>query len=155
MAKYFVAISYGKGVILCEQYNSLNGEYFKTVIEREFQRMFRESQKASKLFIQDGDPSQNSAIARAAWKRAGAKLIAIPPRSPDLNPIENIFHIVKRILQVDAIKKNITFETYEQFSSRIVQTFRNLDQTLINNTILSMDKRIDTIIKKKGSRTKY
>ena len=67
--------------------------------------MFRESQKASKLFIQDGDQSQNSALARAAWKRAGAKLDTIPPRSPDLNPIENTFHIVKVILQVDAVRK--------------------------------------------------
>ena len=58
--------------------NRLNGRYFKTLIEREFQRMFRESQKASKLFIQDGDPSQNSALARAALKRVGAKVLAIP-----------------------------------------------------------------------------
>ena len=115
LAKYFVAFSYGKGVILCEQYNSLNGEYFKTLIEREFQRMFRESQKASKLFIQDGDPSQNSAIACAAWKRAGAKLIAIPPRSPELNPIQNIFHIVKRILQVDAVKKTSHLKSMNNF----------------------------------------
>ena len=155
LVKFFVAISYGKGVILCEQYNSLNGRYFKTLIEREFQRMFRESQKASKLFIQDGDPSQNSALARAALKRVGAKLLAIPPRSPDLNPIENIFNIVKRILEADAIKKNISYETYEQFSERIVETFKKLDHTLIDRTIASMNKRIDAIIGNKGSRTKY
>ena len=155
VAKFFVAISYGKGVILCEQYNSFNGRYFKTLIERKFQRMFRESQKASRLFIQDGDPSQNCALARAALKRVGAKLLAIPPRSPDLNPIENIFNIVKRILEADAIKKNISYETYEQFSARIVETFRKLDHTLIDSTIASMNKRIDAIIGNKGSRTKY
>ena len=26
--KWFVAISYGKGVILCEKYDSLNGNYY-------------------------------------------------------------------------------------------------------------------------------
>ena len=30
--------------------------------------MFQASQKGSKLFIPDGDPSQNSALARAAWR---------------------------------------------------------------------------------------
>ena len=155
VAKFFVAISYGKGVILCEQYNSLNGRYFKTLIEREFQRMFRESQKSSKLFIQDGDPSQNSALARTALKKVGAKLLAIPPRSPDLNPIENIFHLVKKILDADAMKNNIRYETYEQFSARIVETFKELDHTLIDRTIASMPKRIDAIIGNKGSRTKY
>ena len=72
--------------------------------------MFRESQKPSKMFIQDGYPSQNSALARAGLRRVGAKLLAIPPRSPDLNPIENIFHIVQRILEADAIKHMNNFQ---------------------------------------------
>ena len=51
LADFLVAISYGKGVILCEQYSSLNGRYFKTLIEREFQRMFRESQNLLKCLF--------------------------------------------------------------------------------------------------------
>lgn len=106
------------------------------------------------MFVQDGDPSQNSALACAALKRVGAKLLAIPPCSPDLNPIENIFNIIKRILEADAIKKNISYKTYKQFSARIAETFKKLDHTLIDSTIASMNKRIDAIIGK-GSRTKY
>ena len=30
--------------------------------------MFEASQKGSKLFTQDGNPSQSSALARAAWR---------------------------------------------------------------------------------------
>jgi len=41
--------------------------------------------------------------------------MAIPPRSLDLNPLENIFDLVKRMLQQDATKKDITFETYQEF----------------------------------------
>ena len=109
--------------------------------------MFEASQKGLKLFIEDGDPSQNSALARAAWRRTGARLMAIPTRSPDLNPIENIFHLLKRMLQQDAIKKNITFETYEKFSESVMTTFKNLNQNFIDNTIASMNNRIDTIIR--------
>ena len=109
--------------------------------------MFEASQKGLKLFIEDGDPSQNSALARAAWRRKGARLMAIPTRSPDLNPIENIFHLLKRMLQQDAIKKNITFETYEKFSESVMTTFKNLNQNFIDNTIASMNNRIHTIIR--------
>ena len=35
----------------------------------------------------------------------GCRMFAIPPRSPDINPIENIFHLVRRQLQDDALKK--------------------------------------------------
>lgn len=73
--------------------------------------------------------------------------MAIPTRSPDLNPIENIFHLLKRMLQQDAIKKNITFETYEKFSESVMTTFKNLNQNFIDNTIASMNNRIDTIIR--------
>ena len=34
-----VALSYGKGVVLCEQYETLNRQYFKSLGEREFARI--------------------------------------------------------------------------------------------------------------------
>ena len=49
-----VAITYREGVILCEQYDNLNGAYFKDLIEGEFERMFRDANKGtSTLFVQD------------------------------------------------------------------------------------------------------
>ena len=134
----------------------MNGLYFKGLIEREFARMFRDSNKrGSKLFVQDGDPSQNSALARAAWNSIGAEMMPIPPRSGDINCIENIFHIIKTILHDDALRKNITFETFDQFCARVSETIKSLDKNLINRTIASMNKRIDLIIANKGQRTKY
>ena len=156
VVEFMVAVSYGKGVILCEQYKTLNGRYFQSLVEREFPRMFTIADKEGRrFFLQDGDPSQNSALARAAWRKMGAKLLSIPPRSPDINCIENLFHIVKQLLEQDAIKYNITFETYEQFSERVETTIRNLNTDIINKTIESMNNRMDLIIEKKGQRTKY
>ena len=57
--------------------------------------MFVESKKGdTRLFIQDNDPSQNSAVAKIALQRVSTQLFKIPPRSPDLNPIENMFKSV-------------------------------------------------------------
>ena len=56
-----------------------------------------------KLFLQDNDPSQNSVKARFDWDEVGPRKFTIPARSLDLNPIENIFHIVKRRLRQDAL----------------------------------------------------
>ena len=38
VGKLMVALSYGKGVVLCEQYETLNRQHFKSFIEREFAR---------------------------------------------------------------------------------------------------------------------
>ena len=74
--------------------------------------MFRRSAKShSKLFVQDNCPIQNCAKARRALASVKAKLFAIPPRSCDINPIENVFNLVKRELQRQAIKDNITCKT--------------------------------------------
>ena len=156
MAKFMVAISYGEGVVLCEQYSKLDGQYFRGLIERKFLDIFQKANKGdSKLWVQDGDTSQNSALARSAWLAVGAELLAIPPRSPDINPIENIFHLVKGRLTKDALDRNITHEKFEDFSERVRSTILNMDRGVIDKTIASMDKRMDIIISKKGGRTRY
>ena len=149
-----IALSYGKGVVLCEQYETLNGEYFKSLIEREFPRMFRVCDKARpKLFMQDNDPSQNSALARTAWRRLGAKLVPLPPRSGDIYFIENVFHIVEGFGE-GHIEKSITHETFQEFSDRVATTFHNLDTASIDKTIESMNNKIELLIKYKGKRTR-
>lgn len=154
--KMFVAISFGHGVIFCEQYDKLTGDFFAGFIRRNFKKLYRKSCKPhSRLFIQDNDPSQNSAKARKALQEVGAKLFVIPARSPDVNPIENVFHLVKRELERQALERNLTFETFSQFAERVKSTLYGMNHSVIDNIIRSMDKRMDLILKSKGNRTKY
>ena len=92
--------SYDKGVICCGPYERLCGTYFESFIDQHFERLFQVAGKGDRpLWIQDGDPSENSALARAAMQRVHSKLIKLPPQSPDLNPMENIFPIIGKILK--------------------------------------------------------
>ena len=151
-----VAISYNKGVIMCEQYEKLNGAYFVSFIERNFENMFIDSGKApSRLWLQDGDPSQNCVMARNAMQHVNADLLNIPARSPDLNPIENLFHLVGKKLKQDAIDQNIEIESFKEFSKRVIDTITNTDSGVIDNIIESMPKRIKDVIKVRGERLKY
>lgn len=149
-----VAISYGKGVIRCEQYHKMNGEYFKSFIDDNFKDMFQRAQK-DMLFIQDGDPSQNSKLARDAMESVGCTLLKIPPRRPDINPIENFFHLVGKKLTEDVFARNITSETYQQFAARVKKTIEEFDKGIIDSIILSMHRRMCAIVKCHGERLKY
>ena len=154
--KLMVAISFNKGVILCKPYDKLNGPNFAQFIDSNFQEMFNKAAKSRKrLWIQDGDPSQNSAVARKAMARTNSELLNIPPRSPDLNPIENLFKLVSDKLRKQALSQKISFETYEQFQTRVVNTFNAMPTDSIDNIIASMPKRITNIIARKGQRIKY
>ena len=105
----------------------------------------------SKLFIQDGDPSQNSKAARVKLEACGAKLIKIPPCSPDINPIENFFNLVEMKLDDDTEKQNITKESFEEFSARVKRTMLSFPADVINKTIGSSHKRMKDIITAKMS----
>ena len=155
LVKIFVAISYGQGVICCKQYEQLNGEFFKAFISAKCDAMFRKGKKASGLFVQDADPSQNWSKAKAAMKAVGANILPIPPRSPDLNPIENIFHLVKRKVNSDELDLQIMRENMNDFAETVKNTFLQMDKGIIVNIISSMPKRLDLILQNHGRCTKY
>ena len=157
VAHFICAMAYGKGMILAEQYHGhLNGEQFAAMVRRVFPDLFKRSANPKgRLFLQDGDPAQNSKKSMKAIDAVGARLFHIPPRSPDLNPIENVFNCIKSKLKEDALENFITREDFEQFSERCKQTILEYPAAKIDRTIESMPKRIDQVIKRKGQRTKY
>jgi hypothetical protein len=55
-----------------------------------------------------------------------AEFHKIPARSSDLKPIENVFHLVKKTLENEAIANNITYETFQDFSARVLKSLENL-----------------------------
>ena len=84
------------------------------------------------LFLQDGDPSQNSLKVKNPIVDIGAQMFSIPPRSPDINPIEN-FHLVKKQLNRDALEQNITQESYQEFSDHVKETIYGRVATTLKN----------------------
>lgn len=157
--RVFVAIAYNKGVIMAEQWENdvrFVGSNYRTFVEEHFPRVLEQSTNArNKLVLQDGDPVQKSKQAQLAYDKIGCKIFNIPARSPDMNPIENMFHIVRKELAQYAKAHNVHHETYQQFSSRVIQTIKSIPIQYINKTIDSLPKRMDMVVKSKGRRIKY
>ena len=154
-SKFFVAISYGRGVILAEHYEKLNGESFAQFIRKHFEKVFEKSGKSSNLWLQDGDPSQNSRKSKNAQELVGADVFPIPPRSPELNPIENVFSFVKKELRLQAIQHRLERESYQEITLRVKATLYSTSIELVNKIIESYGRRLSQIIVKKGGRIKY
>ena len=151
-----VAISCNKRIICCEPYEKMNGRYFAVFIDNHFDRLFGAADKGcTRMFLQDGDPSQNSVSARAAMQRTNSTLIKLCPRSPDLAVIENVFPMVSRMLKRQALQQQLRRETFEQFKNRVISTFHSIPVETVNNLIRSMPKRIDMVIRNEGKRIKY
>ena len=94
----------------------------------------------------DNYPSQTSCIAKLALDEIEGSIHQIPPRSPDLNSIENIFHLVKRYLDQEAICRNIIRESFDEFNAGVLGTFGNIPPETIDEIISSMNRRITSIL---------
>ena len=60
-------------------------------------------------------PPTKFKTARKAFDEIGVLIFKIPPRSPDLNPIENFFNLVVTKLRKEVLDEKIESETYDEF----------------------------------------
>ena len=98
----------------------MNGNFSASFVRQYFNLCFGRAgpkRNGKRLFVMDNDPSQISKVAENLLKHIECELLWIPPRSPDINPIKNILHLVKNLLESEGIQENITSETFEQFKT--------------------------------------
>ena len=88
-------------------------------------------------------------------EKVGCRLFEIPARPPDLNPIEKVFHLIGKKLREDAVSRNLTKETFSQFSKRKIHTLLAFSTDVIDKGIELMPRHIDSVIRYQGQRTKY
>lgn len=87
----------------------INGTIFRAYIEQ----FLRPTLRPGDIVVLDNLGSHRSPAIREAIRSAGAKLAFLPPYSPDLNPIEQVFAKVKHWMRtaqartIDAIHTHI------------------------------------------------
>ena len=129
---------------------------FADFIHKPFEGAFEKSNShKGKLFLQDGDPSQNSRKANNAMYKVGAKNVSIPVRSADMNPIENVVSYARTKLHEESLNRHITFENFEEYSTLVKKTLLSVTVQYINKAIESMDNRLSKVVKKGGKQIKY
>jgi transposase len=79
---------------------AVNGQLFVAYVEQHLAAALRPGDTV----IMDNLPVHKAAGVRAAIEAVGAKLLFLPPYSPDLNPIEMVFAKLKAKLRAAAIR---------------------------------------------------
>ena len=108
-----------------------------------------ETQTGDFIFQQDNAPSHASKFT-TAWRETkrltGDRFMEWPPNSPDLNPIENLWSVVKRKLYAGSRQ----FETKDQLWEAIKLACSQVDKETIKSLTSSVDRRLLKVIEKKG-----
>jgi len=108
-------------------------------------------QRSSLWFQDDGAPCHRSGFVKN-WKiENGIKALPWPAQSPDLNPIEHLWNIVKRKIQ----KRRPLPRNLDQLKDAIYEEWRSIDGLILKKLVSSMPSRIQYVIRRKGYQTKY
>ena len=94
----------------------INGECFLLYVEQ----MLVPCLRPGDIVIMDNLGSHKAEAVRAAIRKAGARLLFLPPYSPDLNPIEQVFSRLKHYLR---FAQERSVETVTRAIARILLTF--------------------------------
>jgi transposase len=98
---------------------------------------------------QDNDPKHTSRLAKGFIEENFPELIDWPSNSPDLNPIENIWSIVKRRVEKRRPRNLVELEEF------MIEEWDKTPEEIIKNLTDSMKTRCEAIIEANGDRINY
>ncbi len=101
------------------------------------------------IFQQDLAPAHTAKGTKSWFNDHGVGVLDWPANSPDLNPIENLWSIVKRKMR-DTRPNNA-----DELKATVKETWASIPPQQCHKLITSMPRRIEAVIKAKGAPTKY
>ncbi len=101
------------------------------------------------IFQQDLAPAHTAKGTKSWFNDHGVTRLDWPANSPDLNPIENLWGIVKRKMR-DTRPNNA-----DELKATVKETWASVPPQQCHKLITSTPRRIEAVIKAKGAPTKY
>lgn len=135
---------------------TMNAQKYCEILE---QHLFPNASRAGSRwrFQHDNAPMHTAKITRHLLETNKTRVIDWPANSPDLNPIENLWAILK-----NKVEKQVNFHlatektlSSEKFQFIIEKEWRGIEKSVFLNLARSMSKRIVELLEKKGKKINY
>ena len=101
------------------------------------------------FYLHDNASYHGSYRSRTWFHNNGVSLIELPPHSPDLNPIENLWEDLKHRIELRSAH-NIS-----ELKEIVTQEWSNTSQLICGNLVDSMPDRMQAVIDAQGHKTRY
>lgn len=103
------------------------------------------------LFEQDGAPSHTAKSTIRFLEQHDIETMPQPPSSPDVVPLESLWHILKRHIRA---REHLP-TTLDELRTAVKEAWDLITIEEVNHYVASMQDRVQAVIKAKGGHTKY
>ena len=101
-------------------------------------------------FFQDNDPKHTSRLASTFFTENGINWWKSPPESPDINPIENLWHEMK-----EHLRREVKPQTKQQLMDGIYAFWRTVDVAKCAKYIRHLRRVLPRVIELNGAATGF
>jgi transposase len=138
-------------IIVMPPGRTLSSDYVELVYEKCLSELLSSPNCPTNLILmEDGAPVHRSKKAND-WRDQHSLLkLDWPANSPDLNPIENLWKILK-----DKVSKKKKPRSREEMMSAIIKEWWAIPNTTLESLVASMPEQINKVIKNKGGPTHW
>uniref|UniRef100_H3G5W4 Tc1-like transposase DDE domain-containing protein n=1 Tax=Phytophthora ramorum TaxID=164328 RepID=H3G5W4_PHYRM len=103
------------------------------------------------IFQQDNASIHASKRTKEFFSEQDIRLLDWPSKSPDLNPIENLWSIMSRRVYANGRQ----FDSVPQLKAALFAAWESIPHALLMSLIESMPRRCIEVLDKKGNKTHY
>jgi len=128
----------------------MNAELYVNILESTLLPFIEEVYPESHKFMQDNDPKHTSNRAVEFMEEKGVNWWRTPAESPDLNPIENMWHELKEF-----IRREVKPHKKEELVEGILKFWQTVDVAKCTKYIKHLKKVIPKAIELDGDATGY
>ena len=128
----------------------MDGDMYVDILQRTLIPFITEVYPDGHKFIQDNDPKHKSKRATDYIKANGVNWYCTPAESPDMNPIENLWHEMKKY-----IRREVKPKTKEELVDGIQEFWSTVSGEKCRKYIRHLQKVIPKVIELEGAATGY
>lgn len=133
-------------------------EFYDLMVEGGLLEFMQSITPRQAYFVQDNSPVHEFALEtrttiRQQVNSLGMIYVEQPPFSPDINPIENVWSLLKANVR-KKLKTRIV-QNENELWSLVVESKNEINQRTIQKIIRSMPRRLEQVMRSEGKMTKY